>query len=92
MGREIVHASAASNLKHVSLELGGKAPVIVLADADIDAAVGGSLQGALLNSGQVCAAYTRFYVERSRANEFAEKAAAAAAGMKLGPGSRQIRN
>jgi len=85
VGKEIVRASA-GNLKRVSLELGGKAPNIVLADADVDAAVVGSLQGALLNSGQVCAAYTRFFVERGRAEEFAEKCAEAASSMKLGPG------
>jgi aldehyde dehydrogenase (NAD+)/betaine-aldehyde dehydrogenase len=88
VGKEIVRASA-GNLKRVSLELGGKAPNIVLADADIDAAVAGSLQGALLNSGQVCAAYTRFFVERPRAEEFAQKCAAAVSGMRLGPGLRE---
>jgi aldehyde dehydrogenase (NAD+)/betaine-aldehyde dehydrogenase len=85
-GRKIATAAANSNLKHVSLELGGKNPVVVLDDADIDAAVAGSLQGALLNSGQVCAAYSRFYVQRSRADEFAEKCARAAETMRLGPG------
>jgi aldehyde dehydrogenase (NAD+)/betaine-aldehyde dehydrogenase len=85
VGKEIVRASA-GNLKRVSLELGGKAPNVVLADADIDAAVAGSLQGALLNSGQVCAAYARFFVERARAEEFAEKCAVASSAMKLGPG------
>jgi acyl-CoA reductase-like NAD-dependent aldehyde dehydrogenase len=85
-GRRIVEASARSNLKKVSLELGGKAPVIVLEDADIDAAVRGSLQGALLNSGQVCAAYTRFYVHQSRVDEFTTKCAEQAAAMRLGPG------
>lgn len=85
VGKEIVRASA-DNLKRVSLEQGGKAPNTVLPDADIDAAVAGSLQGALLNNGQVCAAYTRFFVERERAEEFAEKCAGAASQMKLGPG------
>ena len=61
-GRKIAAASAASNTKHVSLELGGKNRVVVLEDADIDAAVAGGLQGALLNSGQVCAAHSRVYV------------------------------
>jgi aldehyde dehydrogenase (NAD+)/betaine-aldehyde dehydrogenase len=64
VGREIVGA-AAGNLKRVSLELGGKSPVVVFADADPAASVQGVLQGAMLNSGQVCAAYTRIYVERS---------------------------
>jgi aldehyde dehydrogenase (NAD+) len=85
VGRAIVRA-AAGNLKRVSLELGGKTPSIVLADADIDQAVAGCLQGALLNSGQVCAAYTRFYVHRARADEFAEKCARAVETMTLGPG------
>ncbi|MFD3925703.1 aldehyde dehydrogenase family protein [Streptomyces sp. NPDC058614] len=87
-GRAIVHASA-GNLKRVSLELGGKAPSIVMPDADLDAAVTGCLQGALLNSGQVCAAYTRFYVHRSLADEFAERCAKVAAQMRLGPGSSE---
>ncbi len=85
VGREIVRASA-GNLKRVSLELGGKAPTVILEDADIDAAVGGNLQGAFLNAGQVCVAYARFFVDAKRADEFAEKAAAASEGMKLGPG------
>jgi len=87
-GRAIVHASA-GNLKRVSLELGGKAPSIVLPDADLDAAVAGCLQGALLNSGQVCAAYTRFLVHRSLADEFAERCAKAAGQMRLGPGNTE---
>ncbi|GAA2067582.1 aldehyde dehydrogenase DhaS [Catenulispora yoronensis] len=85
VGREIVRASA-GNLKRVTLELGGKAPSVIAADADIDAAVAGNLQGALLNSGQVCAAYTRFYVDRRRVDEFTEKLARAAAGLRIGPG------
>jgi acyl-CoA reductase-like NAD-dependent aldehyde dehydrogenase len=85
VGREIVRASA-GNLKKVSLELGGKAPSVILDDADIDAAVGGNCQGAFFNAGQVCVAYARFFVDSKRADEFAEKAAAAAQGMKLGPG------
>jgi len=85
VGRSIVHA-AAGNFKRVSLELGGKNPAIVFADAPLDAAVGGVLQGGLLNSGQVCAAYSRVYVERSAADQFAEAAGAAASSMRVGPG------
>jgi aldehyde dehydrogenase (NAD+)/betaine-aldehyde dehydrogenase len=85
VGRSIVRA-AAGNFKRVSLELGGKNPAIVFDDAPLDAAVGGVLQGALLNSGQVCAAYSRVYVQRSVADRFAEAAAAAASSMRLGPG------
>ncbi|MEU6998546.1 aldehyde dehydrogenase family protein [Nonomuraea sp. NPDC046570] len=85
VGRTLVHYSA-GNLKRLTLELGGKAPSIIAADADIDAAVAGNVQGALFNSGQVCAAYARFYVDRKRADEFTSKMAAAAAALRLGPG------
>jgi aldehyde dehydrogenase (NAD+)/betaine-aldehyde dehydrogenase len=85
VGRSIVRA-AAGNFKRVSLELGGKNPAIVFDDAPLDAAVGGILQGGLLNSGQVCAAYSRVYVHRSIADGFAEAAAAEASSMRLGPG------
>ncbi len=86
VGRQIVHA-AAGNLKRVSLELGGKAPSVILDDADIDAAVGGNLRGAMMNAGQVCVAYSRFYVDSKRIDEFATKAGGAAEAMKIGPGS-----
>ncbi|MFC7405146.1 aldehyde dehydrogenase family protein [Georgenia alba] len=86
VGREIVRASA-GNLKRVSLELGGKAPSIVMKDADLDDAVMGNLIGGLINSGQACAAYSRFYVDASRADEFTEKLAGAMSGMTVGPGT-----
>ncbi|MDF5758969.1 aldehyde dehydrogenase family protein [Spongiactinospora sp. TRM90649] len=85
VGRSLVYASA-GNLKRLTLELGGKAPSVIAADADIDAAVAGNVQGALFNSGQVCAAYSRFYVDRKRADEFTAKMADAASGLKLGSG------
>jgi acyl-CoA reductase-like NAD-dependent aldehyde dehydrogenase len=85
VGRSIVRA-ASGNFKRVSLELGGKNPAVVFDDAPLEAAVGGVLQGGLLNSGQVCAAYSRVYVQRSAADAFAEQAAAAASAMTLGPG------
>jgi acyl-CoA reductase-like NAD-dependent aldehyde dehydrogenase len=85
VGRYIVQASA-GNLKRVTLELGGKAPSIIARDADIDAAVAGNLQAGLFNTGQVCAAYTRFFVDEKRADEFAEKLAVGAKGMRVGRG------
>jgi aldehyde dehydrogenase (NAD+) len=85
VGREIA-ATAGRALKRVSLELGGKAPSVITADADIDAAVAGNLMGGLLNSGQVCAAYTRFYVAGRRADEFTDKLARGAAAQVLGHG------
>ncbi|MFI6813052.1 aldehyde dehydrogenase family protein [Nonomuraea sp. NPDC050328] len=85
VGRSLVSA-AAGGLKRLTLELGGKAPSIIAADADLDAAVAGNLTGALFHSGQVCAAYARFYVDRERADEFTEKMAAGAAALRIGPG------
>jgi acyl-CoA reductase-like NAD-dependent aldehyde dehydrogenase len=85
VGQEILRDSA-RDLKRTTLELGGKAPMIIARDADLDAAVRGAVQGALFNSGQVCAAYSRFYVDEARSDEFVEKAAAMAAGLRLGPG------
>jgi aldehyde dehydrogenase (NAD+) len=85
VGRSIVQA-ASGNFKRVSLELGGKNPAIVFADAPLGAAVAGVLQGGLLNSGQVCAAYSRVYVERPVADAFVERAATAASAMTVGPG------
>ncbi|WP_163505966.1 aldehyde dehydrogenase family protein [Fodinicola acaciae] len=86
VGKLITQASAQSNLKRLTLELGGKAPSIIAADADIDAAVTGNLLGATLNTGQVCAAYTRFYVDREREDEFVQKMAAGLQTLRVGPG------
>ncbi len=63
VGREIVKASA-GNLKKLSLELGGKSPNIVFADADLDAAAKGMFMGIFYNQGQTCSAGSRVYVER----------------------------
>ncbi|MEV4891776.1 aldehyde dehydrogenase family protein, partial [Nonomuraea sp. NPDC055795] len=83
-GRSILRASA-GNLARVTLELGGKTPVIVAADADMERAVTGCVQGAMFNSGQVCAAYSRFYVDARRADEFTERAADLAGRVAFGP-------
>ncbi len=63
VGKLIVKA-ASGNLKKVSLELGGKSPNIVLADADLDAAIAGSANAIFFNSGQVCVAGSRLYADR----------------------------
>ncbi len=62
-GRRI-QALAAGNLKRTHLELGGKAPMIIYADADLEAAARGATAGALINGGQDCTAATRVYVDR----------------------------
>ena len=67
---------AAGNLKRVHLELGGKAPFIVHADADLEAAARGATAGALINGGQDCTAATRAYVHRSVFDAFVKRTAA----------------
>lgn len=62
---QTVMRAAAQHIASVTLELGGKSPIIVLADADLDAAVAGTLKGIYLNSGQVCSASSRLIVERA---------------------------
>jgi aldehyde dehydrogenase (NAD+) len=71
-GREIIKASAV-NVKRLHLELGGKSPDIVFADADLDRAVAGAAMGVFTNSGQVCSAGTRVFVQRSIQEEFAAR-------------------
>ncbi|WP_210725851.1 aldehyde dehydrogenase family protein [Modicisalibacter radicis] len=85
VGKQIGHA-AVEHMAHFSLELGGKNPMLVLEDADLDKAVGGALMGGLLNQGQVCAAASRFYVHRSLHDEFCRRLAEAVDGMAAGPG------
>jgi len=83
VGKEI-HRETAATLKRVSLELGGKSPNIVFSDADTDAAVQGALLGVFFCAGQVCCAGTRLFVEQKMHDEFADKVARSAGGMKQG--------
>jgi len=85
VGREI-HRETASTLKRVSLELGGKSPNIVFADADITEAVKGALVGVFFNQGEVCCAGTRLFVEDKLHDQFADAVASAASSMKQGHG------
>jgi betaine-aldehyde dehydrogenase len=71
-GRRIM-AAAAGSLKRVHLELGGKAPLVVFEDADLEAAARGATAGALINGGQDCTAATRLYVQRSVFDRFVER-------------------
>lgn len=82
-GQKIVQASA-GNLKRLTLELGGKSPDIVFADADLDAAVPGAALAAFGNSGQVCSAGTRLFVERKIYDEFVERVADFARSLTIG--------
>src|SRR5437870_6836177 len=67
---KLIAKSAADNLTKVSLELGGKAPNIIFADADLDQAVNGAMMGIFFNQGQVCCAGSRIFVEEKAKEEF----------------------
>jgi 4-(gamma-glutamylamino)butanal dehydrogenase len=85
VGRRLLEYSARSNLKRVYLELGGKSPNVVFADApDLDRAAKVSAYGIFRNSGQVCVAGSRLLVERSIAEAFSQKVAEVAAAMAVG--------
>ena len=72
-GQLIMEAAAQSNLKRVSLELGGKSPNVVFADADLDAAVEGAYFGLFFNQGQCCCAGSRLFVQEKVHDQFVDK-------------------
>jgi aldehyde dehydrogenase (NAD+) len=82
-GREIIKASA-GNMKRLQLELGGKSPDIVFADADLDKAVPGVAMGVFGNTGQICFAGTRVFVQRSIQAEFVERLNTYSSKLKVG--------
>ena len=84
VGRKILHASE-GNLKRVTLELGGKSPNIVFADANMRRASKGSMLGVFANSGQACTAGTRILVEKPVYDDFMSAFVDATSAMKLGP-------
>jgi aldehyde dehydrogenase (NAD+) len=84
-GQSIIRASA-GNLKRVSVELGGKSPVIVCADADLERAVPVAAMSVFANSGQICIAGSRLFVARSIHDEFVELLGAFAAALRIGNG------
>ncbi|ADP83486.1 aldehyde dehydrogenase family protein [Pseudofrankia inefficax] len=83
VGQQIIRASA-GNVKRVTVELGGKSPDVVFADADLDRAVPGVAMGVFLNSGQICCAGSRVYVERPVYDEFVERMSTFADGLRVG--------
>ncbi|MCG7505330.1 NAD-dependent succinate-semialdehyde dehydrogenase [Mesorhizobium retamae] len=85
VGRKLLH-SAADQVINPAMELGGNAPFVVLADADVDAAVEGALLAKMRNLGEACTAANRFYVHEILFDEFAEKLAARMAALKVGNG------
>ncbi len=80
----IIGRLAGESLKPALLELGGKAPLVVLADADLDGAVNAAIFGCFLNQGQICMSTERIVVDESIADAFAEKFAARAAALPAG--------
>lgn len=86
VGRKIV-AAATGNLKKVSLELGGKSPVIVLPDADIETAVAGIALGVFWNSGQICSSGTRLFVHETVYEQVVQGVAEAGRALKVGYGT-----
>ena len=85
VGRLVLHA-AAGNLKKVSLELGGKSPVIVFGDADIDQAVAGASSAIFYNNGQTCTAGSRLYVHRKVYDKVMEGIVREASALTIGHG------
>jgi len=85
VGREIIKASA-GNLKRVSLELGGKSPVVVMPDANIDQAVAGAIPAAFFLSGQNCMAGTRLFLHSRIHDEFVDKLNVGVSMLKVGSG------
>ncbi len=85
VGRELL-AQAAGRVVNASMELGGNAPFLVLADADLDAAVEGAMAAKLRNGGEACTAANRFLVHESVAGEFGARLTAAMEAVRVGPG------
>jgi succinate-semialdehyde dehydrogenase/glutarate-semialdehyde dehydrogenase len=85
VGRVLL-AQAAGTVVNCSMELGGNAPFLVLADADLDQAVTGAMVAKMRNGGEACTAANRFYVHASIAGEFSRRLAAAMDKLTVGPG------
>jgi succinate-semialdehyde dehydrogenase/glutarate-semialdehyde dehydrogenase len=86
VGKKLME-QASEHLLRVSMELGGNAPFLVFADADLDAAVDQAVVAKMRNMGESCVAANRFHVHESVADEFAERLAARMAAMKVGRGT-----
>ncbi len=89
---EAIMKAAATGIRNISLELGGKNPAIVFADADLDAAIEGTLRSAFANCGQVCLGTERVYVERPLFETFVARLKAGAEALKIGPSADPATN
>ena len=88
-GKRVLHR-AADRLVPVSLELGGKDPMIVLKDADLDRAAGACVWGALMNCGQTCTSIERVYVEAPAYTQFVDKVVARVRAIRQGPSENEV--
>ena len=86
VGRVLLR-EASDRIVNCSMELGGNAPFLVFADADLDAAVDGAMIAKMRNAGEACTAANRFYVEASIADEFARRLADRMGSLTVGPGT-----
>jgi acyl-CoA reductase-like NAD-dependent aldehyde dehydrogenase len=86
VGRKVMAAAADSNLKRVSLELGGKSPNVIFADADLERAIRGATWAVFSTSGQECVAGSRLFVQRPVYEQVVEGLAAQASRIRVGPG------
>lgn len=86
VGKLIVKAAGETNLKKVSLELGGKSPNVILPDADLNLAITGAANAIFFNHGQCCCAGSRLFVHKSQFDQVVSGVAEAASKIKLGPG------
>ncbi len=86
---KVLLKQCADTVKKVSMELGGNAPFLVFDSADVDRAVEGAVAAKYRNSGQTCVCTNRFYVQAGVYDEFAEKLAKKADGLKVGPGTEE---
>ncbi len=88
VGKELMRGAAAQ-MKRVSLELGGHAPFLIFADADLDAAAAGLVMSKFRNAGQTCICANRLYVERTVAEELAQRIRHQVEKLKVGPGAQE---
>jgi succinate-semialdehyde dehydrogenase/glutarate-semialdehyde dehydrogenase len=86
VGRVLLR-EASDRVVNTSMELGGNAPFLVFADADLDAAVDGAMVAKMRNAGEACTAANRFYVEASVADDFSRRLAERMTGLVVGPGT-----
>ncbi|RNF18327.1 aldehyde dehydrogenase, mitochondrial precursor [Trypanosoma conorhini] len=92
VGHQIMRMAADSNLKRVTLELGGKSPLIVCDDADLDAAATVASEGVYFNTGQVCTASSRVFVHEKVHDAFVAKLKVLAESRRVGPGDDPANN